>query len=234
MSARFRIVVTEYPKSGGTWVTSLLGDALTLAKRDIYVRNGYDVFDVTKHPWYVGSPSLELTESCVIKSHELPASGLLDFPAHFVHLVRDGRDVTVSRYFYERDFSVANGIQESFNTPFDDYVAAVAEAWNSYVLAWLGSTPIFYRYEDFVRDTCGTIRRVLSDIGIDAAAGSIQAAMDANTKERLSRSLDITFEHNTFVRKGVPGDWVNHFSGENLDTFRRLAGEALRQLGYQW
>jgi hypothetical protein len=229
-----RVVVTEYPKSGGTWVTSLLGDALNLAKRDLYVSDGYNVFDVTKHPWYVGASNLELTESCVIKSHELPTSGLLDFPAQFVHLVRDGRDVIVSRYFFEKDFSVANGIRSTFDTPFDDYVVEVADAWNSYVLAWLGSTPTFCRYEDFVRDTAGTIRKVLSDIGIDAAAARIQAAVDANTKERISRSLDVAFKHNTFVRKGVPGDWVNYFSGKNLDTFRRLAGTALQRLGYQW
>jgi hypothetical protein len=41
-----RIVVTEYPRSGGSWVTSMLGDALQLPKRDIYVGEDYEVLDV--------------------------------------------------------------------------------------------------------------------------------------------------------------------------------------------
>ncbi len=31
-----RIVVTEYPKSGGNWVVNMLGDVLQIPKRDIY------------------------------------------------------------------------------------------------------------------------------------------------------------------------------------------------------
>jgi len=40
------IVVTEYPKSGATWVVSMLGDALQLPKRDIYVNEAFGLFDI--------------------------------------------------------------------------------------------------------------------------------------------------------------------------------------------
>jgi len=85
-----RIVVVEFPKSGGTWLTSLLGDALGWPKRDIYVDEHYTAFDVRKHPWYRGAQRLDLPQKCVIKSREEPGSPLHDFPARFVHLVRDG------------------------------------------------------------------------------------------------------------------------------------------------
>src|SRR5512135_3392679 len=98
-----KIIVTEYPKSGGNWLVNLLGDILELPKRDIYVSDGFNLFDVSKHPWYENASSYELTEDCVIKSHELPDSPLLNFTARFIHLVRDGRDVVVSKYFYEKD-----------------------------------------------------------------------------------------------------------------------------------
>ncbi len=106
-SLDLRIVVAEYPKSGGTWIVSVLGDALGLPKRDIYVSDEYKSFDVRKHPWYKNAPDLVLPDACVIKSHELPNSDLHSFP---MRLVRDGRDVVVSRFFYDRDFCVANGI----------------------------------------------------------------------------------------------------------------------------
>lgn len=64
MSILPKIVVAEYPRSGGSWVTSMLGDALQLPKRDIYVGEDYEVFDVRKHPWYEGVSNLALTELC--------------------------------------------------------------------------------------------------------------------------------------------------------------------------
>jgi hypothetical protein len=228
-----RIVVTEYPKSGGTWLVSMLGDVLQLPKRDIYdVTDGHRAY-VSKHPWYEGTPSPELTESCVIKSHERPHSPLINFPARFVHLVRDGRDVVVSKFFYERDFCVTNGIYEQFDVPFDEYVPRIALEWYDFIQAWMDACPDICRYEDLLQDPCGALHKVVCGIGAPATPSQITRAVETNTKEELRRALDKTFTHNTFVRKGMAGDWRNHFSQENVRAFRQNAGEALVWLGYE-
>lgn len=201
-----RIVVTEYPKSGGSWVTGMLGDALGLPKRDIYVDDDYKVFDVRKHPWYEGASSLGLTESCVIKSHERPSSPLLTFPAQFIHLVRDGRDVVVFKYFYEKEFCVENGIYERFEVSFDEYVPRTATEWREYILAWLDVSSHTYRYEDFLQDPSDTLRKVLDNLGMNVLDSQINYAIEANTKDKLKRKFDKTFRRNTFVRKGIAGD----------------------------
>lgn len=211
----------------------MLGDALGLPKRDIYVDDGYKVFDVQKHPWYEGAPSLGLTESCVIKSHELPNSPLITFPAQFVHLVRDGRDVVVSKYFYEKEFCIANGIYERFEVPFDEYVPQVATEWREYILAWLDVNPLIYRYEDFLQDPFGTLRRVVDGLGVTVSDSQIYDAVEANTKDKFRRALDKTFKHNTFVRKGVAGDWRNHLDEEHIRVFKQVAGDTLIRLGYE-
>jgi len=36
--------------------------------------------------------------------------------------MRDGRDVVVSKYFFEKEFCVKNAILKEFSIPFDDYV----------------------------------------------------------------------------------------------------------------
>lgn len=227
-----RIVVTEYPKSGGSWVVSMLGSALGLPKRDVYIGNGYDRFDVSKHPWYAGAPDFNLTESCVIKSHELPGSTWLAFPAQFIHMVRDGRDVVVSKYFYEKDFCVANGIYESFDEPFDLYVPRVAREWRDYVLAWLDVCPLTYRYEDFLRDPFAALKQALVDLEGVVADERIHAAVAANTKEEFSRSLEKVFKYSSFVRKATAGDWRQYFSDEHIRVFEQIAGDALDRLGY--
>ena len=228
-----RFVVTEYPKSGGTWVTSMLGDALSLPKRDIYVDDGYKVFNIYTHPWYVDETRLGLTESCVIKSHELPESQLVSFPARFIHLVRDGRDVIVSKYFYERDFCVNNKIYDQFDVPFDKYVARVAAEWHAYVTSWLDATPHYYKYEEFLQAPFDCLKRILDVLNIAVPDSQISYAVENNTKEGLKAALDMTFKFNTFVRTATSGDWVNYFDAAHKDAFKKIAGDAMVRLGYE-
>jgi hypothetical protein len=228
-----RIIVTEYPKSGGSWLTSMLGDALGLAKRDIYVTDGYSAFNVALHPWYISSQSLELTDSCVIKSHEYPDSPLIRFPAKYVHLVRDGRDVVISKYFYEKDFCVNNGIYERFEVPFVKYLEKVATEWSDYVKTWLGVIPGFYRYEDFLENPYDSLRRLVHEIDIVIDDDKIMMAIETNTKDKFKASLDKVFTHNTFVRKATSGYWVNYIRGNEKDIFKHIANDALMLLGYE-
>lgn len=236
MPTPLRIVVTEYPKCGGTWLVSMLGDVLDLPKRDIYVHDGYTAQNLTHHPWYIGAASLNLADSCIIKSHELPNSPLLDFPAHparYLHLVRDGRDVVVSRYFFERDFCVQNGIYEKFDTPFDQYVTKIATDWANYVSAWLATSTPVMRYEQFLADPAASLRRAMELLNLSALPEQITAAVAANTKEKSRQKLAKAYAHNTFVRQATAGDWRNHFTPEHVERFNQAAGPLLIRLGYE-
>ncbi|MBM7866607.1 hypothetical protein GTO89_08700 [Heliobacterium gestii] len=228
-----RIIVAEYPKSGGTWFVSLLGDALSLDKRDIYVQDGYDAFAVNKHPWYVGAASLNISENCVIKSHEKPGSSLHPQGSKVIHLVRDGRDVVVSKYFFERDFCVKNGIYTKFDVPFEDYVVNVASEWKKYVLEWLETDARLVRYEELLANPAETLSNTLDKLNMVVEKEIIERAIRANSKERLRSALDKTFAYNTFVRKGISGDWINHFSVSNRRAFHEVAGDVLIRLGYE-
>jgi hypothetical protein len=231
-----RIVVAEYPKSGGSWVTGLLADVLGLPKRDIYISDGYSAFNVADHPWYLGSSSWNVTDACVVKSHERPDSPLSQSIANestaTLHLIRDGRDVTVSKYFFERDFCVLNGILPPLGLTFDAYVEKTAAEWCEYVEAWSGRADAVSRYEAFLADPSRALADALEQLGRSASPEAIQTAVAQNTKERFARSLDRAFRHNTFVRVGTSGDWKNHFDARNRAAFTRIAGDLLASLGY--
>jgi hypothetical protein len=228
-----RILVSEYPKSGGNWIVGLIGDALGLAKRDIY-HTGAELFDLRKHPWYTGASDFGFKGSCVIKSHEYPTSSFVQFSARHIHLVRDGRDVVVSKYFFERDFCVANGIYENFEESLDAYVSRVAAEWNDFVLSWLNVDVLCLKYEDFLRSPLGALEGALSSLGIETSEARLSAAVSSNTKEMIQAALIPLFPKGTFVRKGVSGDWRNHFEQRHLDAFRGAAREAMERLGYDW
>lgn len=228
-----RIIVNEYPKSGGSWIVSMLGDALALPKRDISIDNNNTVLDWSKHPWYEGQKDWGIIESCVIKSHKLPNAPNIAFPAHLVHLVRDGRDVIVSKYFYEKDFCVANGIYRSFDESFDKYLVKTARDWKNYVLIWLKKLSIFWRYEDFLQNPSEVLKAMIRHLGLHVSDSKIDCAIRANTKEKMRQSLKKVHPYGDFVRKGIAGDWRNHFGREHVEVFKEIAGDLLIQLGYE-
>jgi len=192
------------------------------------------LFDIKKHPWYAGSNDLDFPRCSVIKSHEFPRSGLIDFDAKYVHLVRDGRDVVVSKWHFEKYFCVNNGITTSFDIDFDVYVKKTAAEWANYVEAWRASSVLLVRYEDFLQEPAECLGRLIKSlIGSDVKKDMLERTVDRFSKENFARALGKAFRHNTFVRKGVAGDWVNHFSEKNIADFKAVAGETLLSLRYE-
>ena len=234
ITSPFRITVVEYPKSGGTWLVGILGDYFDIPKRDIYMADGYNAFDVSKHPWYRNAVSLNMTETCVIKSHELPGSSLHNYPTEYIHLVRDGRDVVVSKYFFEKDFCVQNGIFASFDTPWAEYVQKTAEEWSNFVLSWMkvDEGQHWFRYEDLLAQPFETARKMITALQCEIDDQKLILAIENNTKEKIHQSMESAFSHNTFVRKARAGDWANHFSPKDIHVFNLVAEKAMKVLGY--
>lgn len=228
------IIVTEYPKSGGSWIVSMLGDFLDLPRRGIQVKPGFKLFNINEHPWYKDAENLDIPPVAVVKSHELPESELIAMDAIQVHLIRDGRDVVVSKWFFEKDFCVQNGIISSFEKKFDDYVIETAKEWASFISAWdnLASNTIYY--EKFLLNPAEELSSLIYTItGQQPDPIEIDKTLQKFTKEKFSASLDKTFKHNSFVRKGVAGDWKNYFSAQNTADFKEIAGQTLVRLGYE-
>lgn len=228
------VVITEYPKSGGSWIVSMLGDLLKVPKRDIYVNSDFNLFDIKKHPWYENAQDFDFPAESVIKSHELPQSHLINFDATYVNLIRDGRDVVISKWFFEKDFYVKNNIVPSFDKQFDDYVIETANEWSDYVTAWADHASFTIRYEDFLTDTVASLRKLLNSITEETyIEEDIQDTVARFSRKNFSASFDKVFKYNSFVRKGISGDWRNYFSRKNIDSFKAIAGNTLVTLGYE-
>lgn len=230
-----KIVVVEYPKSGGSWFVTMIGHSLSIPIRDIYVKdeNYSQSFDIRKHPWYDSLDELGLTDVCVIKSHEMPESLLHNFKAHYIHMIRDGRDVIVSKYFFEKDFCVQNGILQSFECSMDEYVERTAKEWVDYVVKWSSSNVLSCKYEQLLANPEETLEEIFASMGCSVSSERVTASVIANRKEAFSKTLDKAFRHNTFVRKGISGDWVNHFTERQKAIFKSIAGDLLIKLEYE-
>jgi Sulfotransferase domain len=183
--------------------------------------------------------------------------------AKVVHLVRDGRDVAVSsvhhqwnnatdqggrrklsrekvakREAYREDPATFRASGESIFS--GEHVTEIARSWSTSVsramddAVLLGDNYYQVRYEDLLAEPVGEVRRLLEFLGADSDEEVVRACVEAASFEQLSGGRSQGEEDSSsFYRKGVAGDWRNHFTKEDRRVFREEAGELLIRLGYE-
>lgn len=156
-----------------------------------------------------------------------------------IYLLRDARDTLVSNYYYwkagrEPDF----GVEEIFRElTFSQYIHGEAvnvgkkmygEDFNlpgmfsDPINHWLSYTgwadKIFtVKFEDLKNDFDKSMLRIGEYIGRSVREGNVK---------RINKLVGHV------PRKGIVGDWKNHFSEKDLEYFWGIAGQRMTELGY--
>jgi hypothetical protein len=150
------------------------------------------------------------------------------FPdALFVHLIRDGRDAALSF------LSIPKGLMtESWMQP--RTVAGFAAQWRTEIKAArrLGARvgPNRYlevRYEQLVADVEGTLRRICQFAGLVYEPGMTDYAGNVDVSAKPHQQ--------SLTRPPTAGlrDWRLQMTPEDVGAFDRVAGDLLRELGYE-
>lgn len=224
-------IVTEYPKSGGTWLGQMVGRALDLP----FPRNQFPLFC-----------------SSIMHGHYLSPWGI----KNVVVIWRDGRDVMVSWYYHclfkneranaplvdivRKDLSFTDYENIYKNLPtFIDYSFTRQRhprfSWADFVRRWYGRDKVVYVYYERLRqNTVSELQRVVFELTgkvlkEERAAKIVEEFSFFRQSGRLPGQENI----GSFMRKGLVGDWRNHFSREACELFDRYAGNELLLLGYE-
>lgn len=230
------VFLVSYPRSGNTWVRFILTH-LILRRFDDSV-DFKTVQEVTPdihmvEPYEI---SLDVPRPRIIKSH---AGFVPEYP-RVVYLLRDGRDVAVSFYFYRKKMSGYDGTFRDFIEADCDYHLS----WSEHVETWLfreHEIPILcIRYEDLLANGLAQIRKLCSFAGIDATEDGIAEALRLSQFSRLRRLeekrglgyVDGGDESYRVIRKGKKGDWKSHFDDDSKRIFKRRHQRTLEELGY--
>jgi Sulfotransferase domain len=226
-------LVSEFPKSGGTWFSQMLAELLNV-------------------PFYRNTESQKLRKS-VVAGHRLYSPNFKNVTLVF----RDGRDVLVSAYYH---FLFKNDINRSFtitkhrnNLRFADYEDIQSNlprfieymfvdytrqgmhfSWSQFIDSWWEKDAHHVKYEDLLARPVPTLRSAAERLVNESFSDEqIQAVVDKFAFKKMAGRNAGEENKSSFVRKGIAGDWRNNFSHEACQVFAQFAGEHLIRLGYE-
>lgn len=227
-------LINEFPKSGGTWLTQMLADALDLPfRRNVPIR----------------------FEPALTHGHFLSPFGL----RNVVVLWRDPRDVIVSYYYHcyfrneHRNTALVRLMKE--RCPFGDYADIRANlpafirflsqtpvspsfTWPAFAAVWAGRQgTIQTSYEALRADTPGELVRVAEALTeTPLPAGRAAAVAERHSFTRVKQAAERAKPPHaelSFVREGALGGWRRHFTPDAVAALREGGYEAgMRKLGY--
>lgn len=225
------VILTEYPKSGGTWLSQMISEVLGIP----YPRN--------RLPY--------VFEDQVIHGCYRRIGRLLDT----VVVWRDGRDTMVSYYYhlcFDKPVTSAmagNKLRSELGIrdPEDiqKYLPRFIEwafnggyprfTWADFVNHWHGRTDVaFTSYEAVTEDPKRELRKVLEFFDrIEVSEAQLDAAVEKYSFQNQTNRRRGEADPNSFVRKGIVGDWKNVFDRECREIFHGYAGSELILLGYE-
>jgi len=165
------------------------------------------------------------------------------------HVVRDPRDIIVSGYFSHlhshpdniwpelRDFRpLLQNVDKSAGLMMEMEFSA---DWMADLRSWPDTAPdvLLVKFEDLIQDQHVVYRKIFSHLGLlgsSLPATRLDEIIEQFSYRRLSKGRKPGQEDvSNHFRKGVSGDWLNHFSPEHVLIFKQHYNDLLIKYGYE-
>ena len=161
--------------------------------------------------------------------------------AKIIYVLRDPRDVSVSLYHHLRKTGLFKFVNEA---TFDDFHKQYMRnsdvvfygLWEKHVESWLSKRDEFnmlvIRYEDMIENSPREIEKVAKFVGLNLTSSRIAEIAELTSFASVTKKGDFFKDEsgvtNSVLRKGVVGDWRNHFQdNEEVEKMKKIV-EKLR------
>lgn len=224
--------MASYPRVGSTWLRFLLQETLTGVPSTFPVVNTV-IPQVGFHQEAFCLPD----GGRFIKTHE----AFRPEYARAIYLTRDPRDVLLSEHAFQTSLGLTNAGIDAYIDAFISKGVSANGPWREHVRSWLDAASRnpnirVFRFEDLRRDTAGTLREILSFLGVSAEPGRIADAIRNNgVAEMRAKELSTpqkTSKKGRFVREGSSGGWKKNLTPGQARRIDQAMHEEMRQLGY--
>lgn len=229
-------------KCGTQWMRQIVADLCPAVGREQVIFNGVQDFD---KDLVAAIPDPGGTFLCYTNADHRFVQPIEQLRG--VHVVRDPRDVVVSAYFsHLHSHPLFGALAER-----REKLQSVSEAEGIMLMLedrkyqframrdWDYNDPrvLEVRMEDITTDMGTHLPRIFEFLGLGPAEGVSPKLVDQIVRSRDFASIagrppgeeDVTSHY----RKGVAGDWVNHFRPEHVAYFKEHYGDLLIALGYE-
>jgi len=214
-----RFLVNSVPKSGTTWVRTM-----------ICALPGYERYDMTGDDGNLLESLPKVEPGQVFHGHFVSSRKLFEILEQrefaTVYVYRDLRDIVVSNYFHCLILNPKRAT-EFFNTHQKEQIlyAENLHKWSPStkrypdVRRWLKRNDIpTVTYEALTKDTVGEMKRILTTLGFWTNDELIRYIVAEASFEKLSGRKTGEEDPKSPQRKGIVGDWKNHFSERNKEA----------------
>lgn len=242
------LFIAGLPKSGTTWLKKMVGHYPGFHELLIPDATAYELATGGSHDYELPSDTFERFERMLVltKMH-IGASPnnlrLLDEAGvHYVILFRDLRDIAISHFYYVRNtpwhpehpiyrrLDLQTGLRVFAERTLSPYV--------EWVRSWLTNRDparsIVLRYEQMLDDPHDCLTEVARLFQLDASPETVGRIVAAHDFKQMSGGRERGQVGETeFVRKGVAGDWVCHFTPELCALYDEKIGDLPIEFGFE-
>ncbi|XP_057682214.1 sulfotransferase 1C1-like [Corythoichthys intestinalis] len=237
------LLIASYPKSGTTWTQEIVdlllhnGDVETCRRATITRRNPF--FELSNH--MSNQTGLELLKEMepprVIKTHlpfHLAPAGFWENKCKAIYVARNAKDTLVSYYYFHH---MNKAIPEP--GPWEDFVHKFMHgellwgSWYDHVKGFWEEREkkniLFLFYEDMHENPRREVERIMNYLDLSLSDEVLNRVVKQTSFKNMKENPMVNytfvpkeiFDQSTykFMRKGVVGDWENHFTPEQSAEF---------------
>lgn len=195
-------------------------------------------------PWRVGS-DLSVWSRSNFRSYSRNwlLFGFQRQPYKTFVVIRDLRDTLISLYFSLRYSHPV--LDEKISGQRADLMEMTDEEGLLYLVknklskykyiqtSWLGEKTLLVKYENLIADEAAVFQKIIDHCEIQVSPKHLQNVLERNNFQARSGRPKGVEDISSHHRKGIAGDWANHFTDQLKKEFKVLFGKTLIETGYE-
>lgn len=234
--------LVSYPKSGNTWLRTILANLLIKNNDEISLKNVGEFIPDTYSEKQLKlarekESQFRRLEKQIFKSHDPYYRNYKN--SKVIYLIRNGQDAIYSYYHY---LCARREIHPSIESIIDGSEAGSMGKWSDHVCGWLEADSkniLVVKYEDLKIQPFTEVNRIVEFIQLEVNEHDILIAIEkSNFEEMKKKESELGYYNDTrnekgkkmpFVRKGEIGGGMKSFN-DNQDRYyfeHNLIGEKL-------
>lgn len=230
------LVCNGAQKSGSTWLYNILTSLVECRSPERHYLTGN-----SNNPCIRPDMLAEFLQSADLGADNFISKNHLDKPvyrdllvandaAYVFDIERDPKDVVVSMFYDARN---RHGYDRSFSKYYWTHAREMVAGLEAYHALWREAGPRCHvaSYEGLKTDFPAQVRAIAAVLGITLTESDIGRLHAETSMDKLRKkySRDALYTGEKFFRKGIVGDWENHFDESTLQDIESILKSGIRK-----